>query len=200
MARVEKEKTVEELAEMLKKAQAVVLSDFTGLNVGQMAELRRRCRESQVVYRVVKNTLARFAASKADLEPLLPYLTGPNGFTFGYDDPAAPAKVIDGFARDSKKLMIKGGVFQGEVIGPDQVKRIATLPGRDALLSQVLMQMSAPISSFAEVLRSMLREFLYVLTQIGQMKGAEQSEVEDKVEETQEDEKSEESKQEKEQP
>jgi large subunit ribosomal protein L10 len=200
MARAEKEKTVEELAEMLKKAQAVVLSDFTGLNVEQMAELRRRCRESQVVYRVVKNTLARFAASKADLEPLIPYLTGPNGFTFGYDDPAAPARVINGFAKDSKKLTIKGGIYQGEIIGPDQVKRIATLPGKDVLLSQLLMQMNAPISSFAEVLRSMLRQFLHVLTQIGQLGDTEQSEGKAEAEEKQEEEKSEESKQEKEQP
>lgn len=183
MARVEKERTVEELTEMFKKAQAVVLSDFTGLNVEEMAELRRRCRDSSVVYRVAKNTLARFAASKADLEPLLRYLTGPNGFTFGYDDPAVPAKVINDFAKKSGKLTIKGGVFQGEVIGPDQVKRIATLPGKDVLLSQLLMQMGAPISRFAEVLRSVLREFLYVLTQIGEVKGAEQREAEEKPEE-----------------
>ena len=198
MARVEKERTVEELTEMFKKAQAVVLSDFTGLNVEEMAELRRRCRDSSVVYRVAKNTLARFAASKADLEPLLRYLTGPNGFTFGYDDPAVPAKVINDFAKESGKLTIKGGVFQGEVIGPDQVKRIATLPGKDVLLSQLLMQMGAPISRFAEVLRSVLREFLYVLTQIGEMKGAEQREGE--AEEKPEEKKSEELEQGKEQP
>ncbi len=198
MARVEKERTVEELTEMFKKAQAVVLSDFTGLNVEEMAKLRRRCRDSSVVYRVAKNTLARFAASKADLEPLLPYLTGPNGFTFGYDDPAVPAKVINDFARESGKLTIKGGVFQGEVIGPDQVKRIATLPGKDVLLSQLLMQMGAPISRFAEVLRSVLREFLYVLTQIGEVKGAEQREAE--AEEKPEEKKSEELEKGKEQP
>lgn len=196
MARVEKEKAVEELAEMLKEAQAIVLSDFTGLNVEQMAELRRRCRDSHVVYRVVKNSLARFAASKADLEPLVPYLTGPNGFTFGYDDPAAPAKVINDFARESEKLMIKGGVFQGEVISPDQVKRIAVLPGRDLLLSQLLTQMGAPISRFTEVLRSVLREFLYVLTQIGQAGDTKQSRAGKQVEE----EKSEELEEKKEEP
>ncbi|MFQ5905185.1 MAG: 50S ribosomal protein L10, partial [bacterium] len=169
MAKREKAKTIEELAEMLKRAKGVVLSDFTGLNVEQMTELRRRCRENSVEYLVVKNTLARFAASKADLQPLLSYLSGPNGFTFGYDDPVTPARVINGFAVESDRLTIKAGIFEGGIIGPDEVKRIAVLPGRDVLLSQVLMQMCAPISRFAGVLRSVLRQFLYALTQISEM-------------------------------
>jgi len=170
MARSDKEKRVDELADRLMRAKGVVLSDFTGLNVEQMTDLRRRCRENSVEYLVVKNSLARFAASKADLEPLLSYLKGPNGFTFGYDDAIAPARVINDFARESQSLTIKAGIFEGGIIGPDQVKRIAVLPGREVLLSQLLMQMGAPISRFAGALRSMLTQFLYVLTQIRETK------------------------------
>jgi large subunit ribosomal protein L10 len=166
MARPEKEKTVEELTELLKRAKGVVLSDFTGLNAEEMTVLRRRCRESSVQYVVAKNTLAKFAATKADLESLHQYLVGTNGFTFGYDDPMMPAKVISDFAKESEKLRIRAGIFDGEVFGGDEVKRIAMLPGRDILLSQVLSQLGAPISRFTEVLRSVLRQFVYALGQV----------------------------------
>ena len=171
MAREDKEKTIEELAEMLKRAKGLVLSDFTGLNVAEMTELRRRCRENQIEYLVVKNTLARFAASKADMDDLIPYLKGPNGFTFGFDDPLVPARVIHTFAQESDKLAIKAGVFGGGMIEADDVKRIAQLPGREVLLSQVLAQMNAPITGFAGALKAMLTRLAYVLSQVQDVKG-----------------------------
>jgi large subunit ribosomal protein L10 len=170
VAKRDKEERIEELAEMLKRAKGLVLSDFTGLNVSEMTELRRRCRENRVQYLVVKNSLARFAASKAEMDELVPYLRGPNGLTFGFEDPLVPARVIHSFAQESEKLAIKAGVFGGGMMGPDDVKRIALLPGRDVLLSQVLMQMNAPIAGFAGALRSMLAKLVYVLAQVKDVK------------------------------
>ena len=172
MARADKEEKVENLTDKLKRARGIVLSDFSGLNVAEMTELRKRCRESEVEYLVVKNTMARFAAVKAELEDLVPYLTGPNGFTFGYEDPFVPARVINGFALESEKLAIRAGIFEGGVIGPEDVKRIATLPPKDVLLSRLLAQMNAPLGRFAGVLRSILVSFVYTLTQVAQVKAA----------------------------
>jgi large subunit ribosomal protein L10 len=172
MARPDKEQAVENLTEKLKRAKGIVLSDFSGLNVSEMTELRKRCRESEVEYLVVKNTLARFAALKAELEDLVPYLSGPNGFTFGYEDPLVPARVINGFALESEKLSIRAGIFEGGVIGPEDVRRIATLPARDVLLSRLLAQMNAPIGRFAGVLRSVLVSLVYTLTQVALAKTA----------------------------
>jgi len=170
MAKADKEKRIEELAEILKKAKSLVLSDFTGLNVAEMTELRRRCRENGVQYVVVKNTMARFAASRAEMDELVPYLKGPNGLTLGFEDPLVPARVIYSFAQESEKLAIKGGAFGGGVLGADDVKRIALLPGRDVLLSQVLMQMNAPITGFVSALRGMLTKLVYVLSQVKDLK------------------------------
>jgi large subunit ribosomal protein L10 len=184
MAKLDKEKRIEELAEILKRAKGLVLSDFTGLNVAEMTELRRRCRENEVEYLVVKNTLARFAASRAEMEDLVPYLTGPNGFTFGFEDPLVPARVIHGFAQESDKLAIKAGVFGGGMIGADDVRRIAQLPGRDVLLSQVLMQMNAPISGFVGALKAMLTRLAFVLSQVKDVKGKDEVVVEADKEDT----------------
>jgi large subunit ribosomal protein L10 len=170
MARSDKEKRIEELADMLKRAKGLVLSDFTGLNVSEMTDLRRRCRENRVQYLVVKNSMARFAASRAEMDVLVPYLRGPNGFTFGFEDPLVPARVIHGFAHETEKLVIKAGVFGGGMLGPEEVKRIALLPGRDVLLSQLLMQMNAPVSGFANALRSMLTKLVYALSQVKDLK------------------------------
>lgn len=176
MGKPDKEQKVDNLADMLRRAKGIVLSDFTGLNVQEMTELRRRCRESEVEYLVVKNTLARFAAAKAEIEDLIPYLTGPNGFTLGYEDALVPARVVHDFARESDKLTIKAGMFEGGVIGPEDVKRIALLPDRDVLLSQLLAQMNAPITGFACALKSMLTKLVYVLSQVKNVK-PEQSET-----------------------
>lgn len=163
MARPEKEATVAELKSKLVAAQAVVLTDYRGLTVKKITELRRRLRQAGVEYRVAKNTLTSLAAREANLADLDQYLSGPTALAFGETDPVAPAKVLVDFAKENKELTIKGGVLDGRVIGADQIKALADLPSREVLLARVLGGMQAPLVGMASVLSGTLRGFVYAL-------------------------------------
>lgn len=167
-----KEQVVADLKDKLSRASSVVLTDYRGLNVAEMTELRRMLREAGVEYKVVKNTLTLIAARDTGLEGLEKYLTGPTALAFGVEDPVAPAKLLSKFAKNHKNLEIKGGVLQGRVIDLDGVKSLADLPPKEVLLAQVLAGMQAPISGIVNVLSGPVRNLLYALQAIKDKKGA----------------------------
>ena len=171
MARPEKVAVVNEVYEKLTKAQSVVLVDFRGLTVQEATELRKKLREAGVELRVTKNTLTRLAAEKADLKDLHAYLEGPTALAFGYEDPVSPAKILSDFAKDHKKLELKGGVLEGKVIDQAMVAALAELPTRDVLLGQLVGLMQAPIRNLAYVLSAPIRNTVYVLDAVRQKKG-----------------------------
>ena len=171
MARPEKVAVVNEVFEKLTKAQSVVLVDFRGLTVQEATELRKKLREAGVELRVTKNTLTRLAAEKADLKDLHAYLEGPTALAFGYEDPVSPAKILSDFAKDHKKLQLKGGVLEGRVIDQAMVTALAELPTRDVLLGQLVGLMQAPIRNLAYVLSAPIRNTVYVLDAVRQKKG-----------------------------
>ena len=173
MARPEKEKTVQELTEKFKKAKAVYLTDFTGLDVIRTTELRKKLREQSVEYLVVKNTLAQLAAKNAGYDMLLDYLTGPTGMAFGVTDPIIPAKVLMDFIKDDTiKLSVKVGVVEGKMVTPKEVKQLALLPTRDVLLSQILAGFQAPIAGFVGVLGGILQKFVGTVDAIAKQREA----------------------------
>lgn len=172
MARPEKEAMVAELKEKLDQARAAIITDYRGLNVAALTELRRRMREQGLEYKVVKNTLTRFAARELGLDDLEPYLEGPTAIAFSYEDPVAPAKVIMGFAKEHKQLEIKAGLLRGRVIRPEGVKELADLPPREILLAQVLGGLQAPIAGLANVLNGVPRSLVYALEAIRKQKEA----------------------------
>ena len=163
MAKSDKEEAVREIAERLKRAKGVYLTDFTGLKVSELNELRRRCREAGVEYRVVKNTFTRLAVREADLECLLDYLIGPNAFSLGYEDPIAPAKVLKDFAKERALPRIKVGLLEGRLMSPEEVGRIADLPSREVLLSRVFSSFISPLYGFVLTVEGVLSSFLAVL-------------------------------------
>ena len=163
MARPEKEATVSEMREKFTRAVGVVLADYRGLNVGEVTDLRKKLRDSNVEYRVVKNTLSALAAKEAKIEGMDSMLEGPTAYAFGYQDPVAPAKILAEFAKTHKNLELKGGLLNGEVISLEKVKALADLPGREELLARVVGSMSAPMTSFARVLSAPIRNLGYAL-------------------------------------
>lgn len=163
MPRPEKVAEVDRIAEKLREAQGAVVTDYRGLNVKSITELRRRLRAEGVEYRVVKNTLTKLAAEKVELSDLGEYLTGPTAIAFGYDDPVAPARIIAGFARESRVLTIKGGIVDGQVIDAAAVGELAELPSREVLLARVVGGMQAPISGLVNVLQGNIRSLVYAL-------------------------------------
>lgn len=170
MARPEKEAVVNEVVESLNSAKSVVVTDYKGLDVASVTELRKQLREAGVEYKVVKNTLARIAAKKAECEELNELFVGPTAIAFGIEDAVSPAKVLVDFAKEHDELEIKGGALNGELISLDKVKSLAEIPPREVLLAQVLAGMKSPISGLVNVLQGNLRGLVQVLNQIKEQK------------------------------
>ena len=164
MARPEKEAQVALLTEKLRKAKVAVLTDYRGLTVSQMEELRGRLRGGEVEYRVVKNTLARRAAVESGHDDFQQVLVGPVGIAFGYDDLGVPIKLLNEFVRSSRlKLEIVGGLVEGRVLNPDQLKQLADLPPREVLISMLAGTILAPIAQLASAINTPLAQLASAL-------------------------------------
>jgi len=160
----QKAEQVELLAEKLKKAKVAILTDYRGLTVSQLQDLRARLRTGDVEYRVVKNTLTRRAAEAAGVPALQKELEGPVAIAFGYDDLATPAKLINDFVRTTRlKLDVKGGLVEGRVFSPNQVKQLADLPSREVLLAQLLGTLQSPVGQLVAIMQTPHQQLLGVL-------------------------------------
>ena len=161
MNRTEKEQLVSELKTKLEGATALYYTDFTGLNVKRMTDLRRRLRKANVEYVVIKNTLALRAVNESGL--VGERLKGPTGLVVAKDAVAA-AKVITDFAKENdKKLAVKGGVFEGKSIDSAQITKLASMPSREQMLSELGASMQAPMAMFAGAMNSLLQNFAGVV-------------------------------------
>ncbi|NLY10148.1 MAG: 50S ribosomal protein L10 [Firmicutes bacterium] len=170
MARPEKVVIVEEIKERLDSVQGAVIVDYRGLNVAAVTELRKQLRDAGVEFKVLKNTLTRRAAEEKGLDDLLPLLNGPTAIAFGYNDPVAPAKILNNFARTNPALELKGGLLEGKVLDVNGVKALAELPSREELLAQVVRGMQAPIAGMVNVLQGTIRNFVYALEAVRKQK------------------------------
>ncbi|RBW67744.1 50S ribosomal protein L10 [Bacillus taeanensis] len=145
----QKKQVVTEIAEKLRESKSTVLVDYRGLDVAEVTELRKQLREAGVEFKVYKNTMTRRATAETGFSDLDAQLTGPTAIAFSTDDVVAPAKILNNFAKDHEALEIKAGIIEGNVVGVDQIKELATLPSREGLLSMVLSVLQAPIRNFA---------------------------------------------------
>jgi large subunit ribosomal protein L10 len=160
----QKAEQVEVLTEKLRKAKVALLTDYRGLTVSQLQELRGKLRTGDVEYRVVKNTLARRAAEAAGVPALQSELEGPVAIAFGYDDMSLPSKLINEFVRATRlKLDVKGGLVEGRVFSPDQVKQLADLPSRDSLIAQLMGTLQSPVGQLVGIMQTPLQQLLGVL-------------------------------------
>ncbi|KAB3526725.1 50S ribosomal protein L10 [Alkaliphilus serpentinus] len=149
-----KKETVAEITEKLQKATAAILVDYRGLKVEEVTELRTKFREAGIEYKVYKNTLMRRAAENAGMEELVKELVGPNAVALSYDDPVAPAKIADSFAKDHKKLELRVGMVEGVFYNEAQLKELATVPSREVLIAKLLGSLKAPVSNFAYLVKA----------------------------------------------
>lgn len=173
MAKIElKQPVVQEIKGKLEASKGAVLTDYRGLNVGEVTELRNKLREAGVEYKVVKNTLARIAANEIGIEGLDGYLEGPTAIAYGIEDAVAPAKILSEFAKAHKNLEIKAGILEGKVIDLAGVKALADLPSREVLLAKLLGSMQSPLYGMANVLQGNLRNLVYVLDAVRKTKEA----------------------------
>ena len=150
----------------LQKAKAAVLVDYRGITVAQDTELRAALRKVGVRYRVIKNTMTRFAIKEVGLDALDEYLTGPTALATSDTDAVAPAKLMTEYAKKIEALKIKAGVVEGKVIDMQNVSSLALMPSREVLLSMLLGGLNAPISGLVNVLNGNIRGLVYALNAI----------------------------------
>lgn len=147
--REEKSAQVEEIAAKLSESKTTIIADYRGLKVSEITELRKKLRDAEIDFRVLKNTLTRRATAQSGTSALDEFLKGPTAVAFGVKDVIAPAKILNDFALRHKALEIKGGMVEGKVISAEGVKELASLPSRDGLLSMLLSVLQAPMRNFA---------------------------------------------------
>jgi large subunit ribosomal protein L10 len=172
MSKTERQATVESLTAQLKGSPNVFVTDFTGLNVLRMTELRRRLRSAGVDYVVVKNTLAQRAFAANGVSALDEHLAGPTGLVLSGSDAMAGAKVLTDFAKEFEKPAIKVGLVDGKPVTAEQVKRLASLPSRDVLLSQLAGYIQAPMAQFAGAMNGLLYQMVGALEALRSQRSA----------------------------
>jgi large subunit ribosomal protein L10 len=165
MPKPEKTVAVEMLKGKFGAAKGIVLADFTGLTVAEANDLRRKCREAEVEYRVVKNTLARIAVREAELTELEDYFHGPIAVALSEKDSVAPARVLAEFRKIAQKPVFIGGFVEGRAYSPEEIRRIASLPSREGLLAQVIGAIQAPMGQLVWTLEGLLRNLVSILDQ-----------------------------------
>ena len=172
-SKAKKTQIIESLQDAFSKCSISILTDYRGLATPEMTTLRRRLQESGSEYRVVKNTLARFAAERAGRDDLVSSFDGPVAIAFGYGDITAPAKVLADFIRDVREnISIKGGLLGDRLLTAADVMTLSALPSREILLARVLGQMKSPVSALLGCLTTPLRGFIGVLqARITQLEG-----------------------------
>lgn len=168
----QKKEIVKDLNERFSRAQVAIVTDYKGLNVESLTELRKRLREASIEYQVVKNTLLSKASKGTDAALLNDYFKGPCAIAISYDDPVAPAKILSDFAKDKKELEIKVGMMNGKLLDLEAIKALSSLPSREVLLGQLLSVMNAVPTKFVRVLSAVPSGFMNVLTAIKEQKEA----------------------------
>jgi large subunit ribosomal protein L10 len=163
MPNPEKEASVGELAEKIRRAKLLVITDYRGLTVRDLAALRRQLRPLQTDYVVAKNTLLRIAARENDVADADALLAGPTAVAFCYDDIVGTAKALTEFARTSRILSVRGGVLDGSVIAPDEISRLATLPPIEQLRAEVVGAIGGPLAAVVGVLNGVLQSVVGTL-------------------------------------
>jgi large subunit ribosomal protein L10 len=167
-----KQQITEDLHDRFARSAIIVLTDYKGLDVTSINELRRKLRDANIEYQVVKNTLLVRAAEDTEIALIKDHFKGPSAVAISYDDPVAPAKVLTQFAKENDKLEIKVGVLNGKVLDVQAIKALAMLPSREVMLAHVLSTINAVPTSFVRVLAEVPRSMLNVLTAIKDQKEA----------------------------
>ena len=172
MPRPEKVQAVADIKNWLEGAQAVYLTEYRGLTVKQLADLRRNLAKTSAHYRVVKMTLARRAVEELGLDILDEQLTGPTALTFADNDVVATAKALKDFAKETDRLVLKGGLLGRAVLAPEQISRLADIEPREVLLAKIAGAGKAPMAKAAGLFSSFTRNAASMFGQLLEKKTA----------------------------
>jgi large subunit ribosomal protein L10 len=155
--------SVEALKERLGAVKTAVLTEYRGLTVRQLSDLRKQLKANAAEYRVVKNRLARLAVKGSTLDPLRPHLSGPTGLVLAKQDPVGVAKALQAFVRANPAFTIKVGLVEGKVLQAQDLRALADLPSKDALRAQLVGALQGPLGQLVTLLTAPQRELVRVL-------------------------------------
>jgi large subunit ribosomal protein L10 len=163
----EKVETIEDFKTRLDGAKTVLVTEYRGLTVQQLSDLRKQLRGVSASYKIIKNRLAKLAMTDSDLSKLGPHLKGPTGMVISKEDPVAVAKALHTFARTNQALAIKAGFIEGQVLPPADLKALSELPTKDAIRSQIIGAIQGPLAQLVGLLQATQRDLAYVLAERG---------------------------------
>lgn len=165
---------IDELADMLQRSKSGVLMQTQGLKVSEITDFRRKLGASKAELQVVKNTLLRIAAERANVSGLDPILAGQTTIALGFEDEVSVAKLVTDYARTQKIIVIKGGILEKKLISPAQVDSLAKTPPRNQVQAQLVGSIQGPVASLVNLLDTVARDLVYVLqARADQLGGAE---------------------------
>jgi large subunit ribosomal protein L10 len=176
--RIEKQDTIDKLKERFQKSSSAICVDFLGVNVDKITQFRGELEQTSGEYQVVKNTLAKRAVEDTPFQDLRQFFVGPTGVIFCPEEVADSAKVVMKFTKGDESegvLTIKGGLVEGAVLDAAGIQKVATLPPRQELLSQLVASLQSPISGLVGTLEGVIREFVYTLQAVADKKSNEVS-------------------------
>ncbi|MGB5528460.1 MAG: 50S ribosomal protein L10 [Ignavibacteriaceae bacterium] len=173
MNRNEKSEIISEIKELLESSSAIYLTDYSGINVEDISNIRNQFRNEGVRYKVFKNTLVKRALDEAGkFEKIADHLTGMTGFAFALTNPLAPAKIINKYFGDKEKLALKACYVEGDYFEGSQLKTLATLPTKNELIASILGSINAPVSGIVGSINAVMRDLVSVVDQISQRQAA----------------------------
>src|SRR5579884_1834589 len=163
MKKEEKEVMISELRQKFSRVKVAVLAEYAGMEVEEIRQVKNELRRAKGEFKVIKNTLAIRAAEGTSLQGIRDHFKGPIAVALGYEDPVAPAKALNGIADKQKKLKIKIGVVEGQVVDLVRLKQISKLPSKEVLVGQFIGRLKSPLYGFAGTLNGVLSKFVRTL-------------------------------------
>lgn len=167
----QKKKIVEDLKDKINSANVLILSDYRGVTVKEITELRKKLHAEDSEFKIIKNTLLQRAFKEAGFSELDPHLAGPTGLLLGYKDPLAPLKALVTFIKEAEKGEIKAGVIEKALVDAKGLSEIAKLPPKEVLIAKVVGGLKFPLYGLVNVLQGNIRKLVYALNAIVEKKG-----------------------------
>jgi len=166
LTRQQKEEIVNELADKIKRQKSLVFTDVTGVNVGEIQDLRRKLREQEIEYKVAKKNLIKLALKKEKQEMDISEFNGSLALAFAYKDPISSIKILDNFAKEHKNLKILGGIMENKILTIQEIQELAKIPSKDELLAILIGNLKAPVSNFVSILGGGIRNLVGIFNAI----------------------------------
>jgi len=168
-----KEEKIKTISEVVSKAKVAIVSDYKGLTVAEITDLRRRLQEEKGDFAVVKNTLTKIAIKGTGFENLEEFLTGPSAIAVGFEDQVSPAKVLAKFIKEKKKTQIKGGVLDGKALSAEEVKQLSEIPSREELYAKMLGSINSPAQGIVNTVNGVARALVIAMDGVRKQKEAQ---------------------------